>query len=83
MSVVEQQQEQPSQQQQTPQQGVYTTMPCGFEEEFVDFESAAHQYSISTDEWGISELDEEALGISDGGGRTAEADSTAPATTTG
>jgi hypothetical protein len=47
-------------------QPAYTTMPCGFEEEFVDFESAAHEYSISscaTDEWAISELDDEALGI--------------------
>lgn len=57
-------------------QPAYTTMPCGFEEEFVDFESAAHQYSISScaaDEWAISELDDEALGIasaavSSGGG---------------
>jgi hypothetical protein len=54
--------------QEVQKQSPYTTMPCGFEEEFVDFESAAHHYSISScagDEWGISELDDEALGIVD------------------
>lgn len=34
---------------------------CAFDEEFVDFE--AHQYSVVSDEWAISELDVEALGI--------------------
>lgn len=60
----------------------YTAMPCGFEEEFVDFESAAHDYSISscaTDEWAISELDDEALGI---GGRTVGSGSGGNKTTT-
>lgn len=56
--------------QEDTKQPAYPTMQCGFEADFVDFESAAREYSISscaTDEWAISELDDEALGIA---GRT-------------
>lgn len=64
---------------------VYTTVPCAFEEEFVDFESAA-QYSISScaaDEWAISVLDDEALGIGSGTENSNGGGSKSAASTTG
>jgi hypothetical protein len=63
-----------------------TAIPCAFEEEFVDFESAASQYSISScaaDEWAMSELDDEALGIGSRPAGSISARSTPPASTTG
>jgi hypothetical protein len=67
-------------------QAAYTAMPCAFEEEFADFESAAAQYSISScaaDEWPISELDDEALCIGSRPDGTTVSGSTSPASTTG
>ena len=64
---------------------VYTPVPCAFEEEFVDFESAA-QYSISscaTDEWAICVLDDEALGIGSGADDSSSGGSKCAASTTG
>ena len=64
---------------------VYTPVPCAFEEEFVDFEAAA-QYSISscaTDEWAISVLDDEALGIGSGADDSSSGGSKCAASTTG
>jgi hypothetical protein len=63
-----------------------TAMPCAFEEEFVDFESAAAQYSISScaaEEWAMSELDDEALGIGSRPASSTSIRSTPPASTTG
>jgi hypothetical protein len=59
--------------------------PCAFEEEFVDFESAA-QYSISlcaTDEWAICVLDDDVLGVVIGADDSSSDGSKCAAWTTG
>lgn len=72
--------------QEDQKQAAYTAMPCAFEEEFVDFESAAAQYSISScaaDEWAMPELDAEALCIGSRPAGSTVSGSTSSASTTG